>query len=193
MSLLAQIPGYAEAVNAELVNRELAFMPAPMPICGLPIRHLNPRHQMILVRCRNAFVCGGLVQPKDVAFFLWALSPEYVMNDTEKRDAYIRERVARLNFRKVSKEILAYMQQVMQDMPQGEGVDQKLYTAPVASLVDLLALEYGWSDEAILEMPLARIFQYARRIQARHQPRVPLFNRSDGVIAQWQRALGGRN
>lgn len=191
MSLLQQIPGYAEAVRGELANRELAFMPAPMPICGVPIRHLNARHQMILVRCGNVFVCGGAVRAADVAFFLWALSPDYVVNDTKRRDAFIKKRVAKLNFVAVVTAIRAYMEDVMQDMPQGPEGERKLYTAPVASLVDMLALEYGWSDELILEMPLARVFQYARRIQSRHAPRVPLFNRSDAVISKWQR--GDRN
>lgn len=199
MSLLnlSEIPGFAEAANAEQVNRELAFLPMPPPICGVPVRHMNARHHIIISGCGNRFLCGGRIQAEDVAFFLWVLSPQYT-TEPGFREAFIAETVRPLDFSAVVKDINAYLDRVFQDWPASDGVERKLYTAPVASLVDHLASEYGWSDEAILEMPLARIFQYMRRITLRHNPRALMFNPSESVLGRYMQerqaaAQGGAN
>jgi len=187
MSLLdyENIPGFKEAVNAEQVNREMAFFAAPMPILGVPIRHLNARQHMLLAGCGNRFICGGLPRPVDVAGFLWFLSPEYVP-DNAKREEFIAKRVKRLDFKAAVIAIWNYREGVFQDW-HSEGGESKQFTAPVAAIVDILAHEYGWTDEAILEMPLARIFQYLRRIQLRHNPKAMLFNRSERLIGEYLR------
>jgi hypothetical protein len=201
MSLLnfSDIPGLAEAVNAEQVNRELAFLPMPPPICGVPVRHMNARHHIILMGCGNRCLAGGRVLPEDVAFFLWVLSPQYT-TQPGFREAFIAESVRPLDFPSVVLDISTYLDRVFQDWPAPptDGAQRKQYTAPVASIVDILATEYGWSDEAILEMPLARIFQYLRRITMRHNPRALMFNPSERVLSRYMQqrqaaANGGSN
>lgn len=182
MSLLTDIPGYAEAVNAEQANRELAFLPTPPPICGVPVRHLNARHHILLAGCGNRFVCGGgRPSEADALFLLWVISPEYSM-DRSKRDAWMAGRLKEWDFYQVASEIFKYLERVWQDWPRADGVQRKGYTASVAGLVDVLASEYGWSDEAILELPLARVFQYVRRIIMRHNPKAIMFNQSDRLL-----------
>jgi hypothetical protein len=188
MSLLdyhSQVPGYAEAVNVEQANRDVAFLATTPPICGVPIVHLSLRHWVQLIGCRNRFIRGERPEPSDVAMFLWFLSPDY-STDAAARAKFVAERVRPLEFIDVTREIYVYLNRVFQDIPQGNGgSDGKSYTAPVASMVDLLAHEYGWDDERILSLPLARLFQYLRRIEKRNDPKALQFNRSERLISEW--------
>jgi hypothetical protein len=189
MSLLNydSIPGYAEAINRETVNRELAFMARPLPICGIPIRHLSPRHHILLVGCENRFMIGGFVRREDVAMFLWFLSPEYQL-DRAARDRWLKRTLRGLDYQRATDEIREYIEAVIQDWPASTGAGNgKSYMAPVATLVDILASQYGWPDEVILEMPLRRIFQYTRAIECRLNPKAILFNRSDRHVSEWLR------
>jgi hypothetical protein len=189
MSLLDEIPGYAEAVAAEQASRELAFMPAPLPICGVQIRHLTLRHHWILLKCGNRFVCGGRARPVDVAFFLWTLSPEYTPNDAAKRDAFIAEKCAAAVslewFGEATRAIREYIAGALQDWPEGDGHRRKAYVAPAAHVVDLMGCEYGWGPEVTMEAPMALLIQLSRVIQVRRNPQAPLFNRTDRLIGQW--------
>ncbi len=190
MSLLdfTQIPGFAEAANEEQANRELAFQPMPPPISGVVVRHMNARHHILLSGCRNRFVCGGRPRPEDVAMFLWFLSPEY-STEPGMREAFVAETVRALDWESVVLDCYRYLARVYQDWPAHENSGpQKMYMAPVVWIVDLLASEYGWTDEAILEMPLARIWQYVRRITLRKSPKAPMFNPSDRLVGELLRA-----
>lgn len=176
-------PEYAEAASREQVNRDLAFLPEAPAICGIRVRHMTPRHHILLSGCRNRFVVGGHPQPEDVAMFLWFVSPEYT-TVPGFREVFVNTKVRPLDFYEAARAIYAYMERVWQDWPAGDGATRKQYTAPVASTIDLLASEYGWSDEMILEMPLARIFQYIRRIEIRHNPKAMQFNASDRHLSE---------
>jgi hypothetical protein len=187
MSLLdyTEIPGYTEAVNAEQSNRDVAFLATTPPICGVSIVHMSLRHWIQLIGCRNRFIRGERPEPGDVAMFLWFLSPSYSC-DVTARARFVAEHVRPLDFMDVTREIYAYLNRVFQDIPHGDGAAQgKSYTAPVASMVDLLASEYGWTDDQILSLPLARLFQYLRRIEKRRDPKSIQFNRSERLISQW--------
>lgn len=190
----SEIPGYLEAVNREQTVRELAFLPVQLPICGVPIRHMNIRHYMLLQGCGNRFVCGGRPGPADVLGFLWFLSPEYSTADGA-REAFAKKHANA--WRKRAADLCAgiaeYAESVFQDSPASEGATGKSFTAAAAGMVDTLASQYGWRDEDILEMPLARIFQYYKRIEARLNPKKPQFNRSDSVISHWLRDRSAQN
>lgn len=178
-----QIPGYAAAVNSEQVNRDLAFLPECLPICGVPICHITARHFLLLAGCRNRFIAGGQLRAEDVAMFLWFMSPRYSTTPGE-REAFVAEYVRPLDFVAACREIVAYLGRAFQDSNPADG-GGKEFTSPVAGIIDLLAAEYGWDDDAILDKPLARIFQYFRRIQMRKNPEAPMINRSEKYIGEW--------
>lgn len=186
MSLLDYnaIPGYAEAVKVEQANRDLAYLKDCPPICGIPVRHMNARHWILLAGCGNKFITGGRPLVEDVTGFFWFLSPKYSVN-TSDRDIFIAALVHHIVLMDAPAAIYAYLDRTFQDCPQGAGEGGKYYTAPVASTVDLLAREYGWTDEHILEMPLARLFQQLRRIEMRYDRKKPQFNRSEKLVSEW--------
>jgi hypothetical protein len=181
------IPGYREAVEKERNNRDLAFCLLPIPVCGLLSHFLTPATYIRLWGCDNAFIHGREPTAEDVAMFLWFISPGYSI-DAGERHRFIKHRVASLNAQQVVGDIYAFLAVNFQDSLGGdsgaEGM-RKSYTSGIASIVDVLASEYGWSDLAILNMPFPRIYQYLRRIQIRNNPGAPLFNPSDAVLAKW--------
>ena len=190
MSLInpAEIPGYAEAVEKEQTTRDLAFLATPLPLCGIKVRQFTPRHWIMLLRSGNAFICGGRITANDILMFVWYVSEEYCL-DLEKRDAFLTAFMEKAAETKPVDEINSYLDDAFYDMDRsgGELGLKKIYTATIAGIVDVLAREYGWDDEAILEKPMARLFQYLRRIHHRNNPNKMLFNRSEKLISDWTR------
>lgn len=190
----AEVPGYAAAINRETQNRELAFLPAPPPILGVPIRHMNCRHLIMLTGCANKFIVGGHPSYIDAAMLLWFLSPDYCPTPGA-RELFVATNVAKQDLGQLIEACSAYVGIVWQDAPAGtsSAVASKRYVADIASLVDRIALEYKWTDEHILNLPLARAFQYLRLMQRRADPCMILFNPSDKVLGDHLSARVAQN
>lgn len=188
MSLLKpeDIPGYADAVRNEARIRDIAFLAWPIPLCGVKVRQFTPRHLILLDHCQNAFVCGQQPALADILEFMWFVSVDYSLDHAE-RDRFLVSWQETASALKPIEEINEYLADAFHDAPMRQGGGMaKAYTAPMAAIVDILASSYGWDDDKILEMPIARVFQYLRRIQKRTNPNTILFNRSDKAISDWQ-------
>jgi hypothetical protein len=182
VSLTATFPSYREAVDREQSERDLAFCGLPIPVCGIPCRLITPRIYSLLSNCECAFVSGARIRPEDVAMFLWFCSPHYSL-DARERSLFVQHHVAKVNFEDGVRQILMFLEMNFADAPRGGGQNGKSYTSHIAAIVDLLAQEYGWRDDWILDMPLMRIYQYVRRIQMRNTPGAIMFNRSDKALS----------
>lgn len=179
----ADIPGYAAAIEAERSNRELAFLAQPIPLCGVPVRQMTPRHLLLLKGIGNRFIMGGRPDAGDVAIFIWVLSTEYTTGHQEQI-SFCKKLIKGINLSKSIGEVFQFLRMVFQDSPEGTSQD-KLYTAPIASMVDLFGNQYGWTSDDTLEQPLARLFQLAREITRRLNPKAPMVNKSDRYIGEW--------
>ena len=180
----ASIPGYSEACAKEQANRDLSFLPWPVPLCGIMARQFTFRHLILLGECGNAFVDSNKqIDPADVAGFLWMVSLEYSPGP-KARDRFVKKIRDKVVFMAAIKEINAYLEAAFQDAPQSTDGSGKIYYAPAAAYVDLFAAEYGWSIDTTLSTPIAALFQLLRCLQRRHNPRVILINRSDALIAE---------
>lgn len=191
MSLLdtAQIPGYAEAVAREQALRDLAFDGQRIPLCGRLVNQFTLRHLMRLGGCDNAFVAGGPAERTDVAMFLWFVSAEYSL-DPAARESFYRATVD-VPFESGGRAINQYLNDAFWDC-DGTGMQgERSYYSTAAGLICTLAREFGWDDEAILDKPIARLFQYRRIIAARSG--IPLINRTDGMIGKWLAARNSGN
>ncbi len=181
----AEIPGYADALAKESQLRDLTFLNYPLPLCGVKVRQFTPRHLILLEHCDNAFICGRAPDLEDILVFMWIVSTDYCLDQTA-RDAWLKSWMKNAADLKVVPAIKEYLDAAFYDSPaMGGGVHGKSYTASIAVVVDIIAVEYGWDDESILEKPLARIFQYLRRIERRKNPKAIQFNRSDKAISDW--------
>lgn len=175
-----QIPGYTEACEKEQANRDLAFLDLPIPLCGIVARQFCLKHLVLLGNCGNGFLTNkGQPQPEDIAQFLWIVSAEYSL-DAKKRTKFVRK-LGGLKFLQAIADIEEYLARAFQDSPQG-GSGGKQYTADCAWLVEIMAHEYGWDDETIMQKPIARLFQYLRLINKRYNPKALLFNRSESIV-----------
>ncbi len=195
MSLLDldAIPGYREACESEQANRNLATLQFTVPLCGIEVNQLNPRHVVLLNFCHNAFIEGGRTpRPEDICFFLWVISPQYSL-DTKKRDKFIKRHISKLKYLESIGEINEYLSRTFQDSPGRSDANGPQYVAPVVFLVDLFASQYGWEDTKTLNTPLAALFQYMRAIRLRMNPKAIMFNESDTIKSKHLRARMGMN
>ena len=187
------IPGLAEAVAKEQSLRDGAFVDVPALAGGIILEPLTIRRLLILETCGDPFTCGGKVSAGDVARFLWVCSPGFTTTDRKKRDAFIKA-CAKMDAVETVKEIRAHVERAFFDAPQGGSADAgQSTTSFAASLVDVFASEYGWAEEAILDLPLPRAFQYLRKIQKRHDPKGLQSNPlSDRVKGDFLRGLNAK-
>lgn len=77
-----------------------------------------------------------------------------------------------------------YLARTFATMPGGKG--QQSSIGWVASMVDLLASEYGWPENEILHCPLKRVFQYVASISTRITGKPVAFSsRADALQAEF--------
>ena len=102
------VPGYREAVQRETDLRDAAFLPVTDSICGVEVNQLTPFHLAALTLARSPFICGGMPFPRDIALFLWCVSPEYNPRAVVSRWLFIR-RVAKLDYREAVEGVMRYV------------------------------------------------------------------------------------
>lgn len=196
MSLFDDIPGYRAALSAESEQRDAAFIvasvaiPRRWPRKPIIMEPLTLRRMMILDNVKSPFLCGGdrEITGGDVALFLWVCSPEFCV-DRKKRGAFIKS-CRTIKAKTALVEIWRNVSAAFYDSPARSGSGESVsYWSIGASIVDTLANEYGWDEDAILDAPLARVLQYFKIVNHRRSAcageRTPLFNPSDRVRAVW--------
>ncbi len=193
MSLFDLIPGYREAVKREGGIRDEAFLGLTSDICGLPCVPMNARHFIALDLIGSPLLAAeplDVSTPADVAVFLWLLSPDYSPTARFRRWRFVR-RCRSLPFVQAVCEIQAFIRDTFQDAPPaGPSQDAgPAYYSHAVNFVHVFASAYGWSEEAILTMPLRRAFQYMRRLTKQRNPKATLFNPSDRVRGDWLATL----
>ena len=181
-----EIPGYVEACHLQDERRDAAFLDLPPTLCGFPCLDMTARHLAILIHARSPFVCGGFPLAENVAQFLWVLHPQFSYTDTATRDAFIQE-CAALDYQEAVKAITDYVEACFMDAPPSGGKGGESYNSFMASLVDVLAREYGWTRGEVLALPLSELFQYIRLIDHRNTAgKEPQINKlSDGAKGRW--------
>ena len=72
------------------------------------------------------------------------------------------------------------------DSPATGAKSGESFNSWIASLVDTLAREYGWAEQAILSLPMSALFQYVRVIVSRNDSKTPQFNKlTDAAKNRW--------
>ncbi len=175
--LLEDIPGYREEIekarSLEAELRERAFLGVRREVCGVDVCDITPRRLSYLLAVDCAFISGGRISPEDVALFLWVLSPKFKPGSKWRRWLFVRG-LRSLPFERCVREICEFVDDQFMDSPSGGGGEA--YVSFQASLVNVVASEYGWSERAVMDCPIPRLYQYLRAIQRNHDPRAILFN-----------------
>lgn len=208
-----EIPGLADAVAHERLVRDAAFLPIRENIAGYEVLPMTVRHIAILSMANSPLLYGAIPSPAQLAQFLWAVSPQFSPDNVgAARRGFItrcreftpataptfffklRKRSWELaNAKKLKRaaEIIdachKYVFEALQDKPpraRKVGVEPDYYS-DACWFCATLAREFGWSEEAILNMPLKRVFQYINLIRRFHDPKALLFNPSESVANAW--------
>ena len=184
---LKEVPGYREAIESESRQRDIAWLNLTETINGVEVLPFTPNHFLILSRIipGSPFICGGQPCETDVPIFLWVVSPQFIAGNSwrarVRRHRFV-SRCRKLDFFKTCDAIAKYIDSAFME---GSGGDDrsKSYFSCIASLVDSLASEYGWSEEQIRATSFKRLFQLFRSRQLRHDPEARLHNASDRIRA----------
>jgi hypothetical protein len=181
MNLPDCIPGYREAVEAEARTREAAFIRVPEFVAGIRVDPLTVRHTALLSQL------GAEIEPnaETLELYLWVVSPagtSRVAHQLRCAWAFFRHGVDA-----VAESLEAWVSEQFADAPgQSDGsVFRVDNTSWVSRQCDLLASEYGWEIDTVLELPLRVTFQLEREIRRRHDSKAVFFNPSDKVRARW--------
>jgi len=185
---LSQIPGYtrAGACGDRLQEywRNFAFLglTETLRVAGgysVEVRQLTLRMFIQLCAVRSPFFIGGRVGPEHVAQVLWRISPEYDMrgSNPKAREEFVAK-IAGMPFKSAIRAVDRYLERQLIDKPPVpvRRNDSKPDTNFAASVVHALSKAYGWNDEAILDLPMPRLFQYLRKIKRDVDPGLACFN-----------------
>jgi hypothetical protein len=185
IDLLSPFPTaeYEAAVKREQEIRDIAFLPIPESICGFDVVALTPERYLLLDISGSAFLHGCDPMPEDIAQFLWIVSPKF-STDLKERDAFIVS-TRGVNYSQAVSEIRNYIDDARQDSPASSTRTGPPFASLLSGIVDAIASEYGWSEQAILALPLKRLFQYIRRIQMRRDGRTSFISASDKITNDW--------
>lgn len=162
----------AMAVYNESVIRESAFLSITLDICGIEINQLTLKHYILLDFARNPLLNGGEVKAEDVLAFLWIVSLDYKDNDKIGFEHFVKTKCFELDYPKAVDEIVKYVESSLLDLTAQSNTttpqtNRTPYYSWVASYIDMLASNYGWSVEYIMSLPIAQVLQFTRIIEER--------------------------
>lgn len=166
------IPGLREAGESYRQAALEAFLGIEPLLCGMVImRPFTPRMLIELYYAKNGYVCPRAepILIEDQLQFLWRCSEKFSPNAKERRTEFWQA-CSLLEFVTVHQEINQYLARAMRFMPEFGRSQGEVYSVWSGALVDLIASEYGWTEDAIIDLPFVRLFQYAHRIFSRHDP-----------------------
>lgn len=205
---LDTIPGYREAIVAERDRRDSAFLDLPQFICGVEVLPFTLDRLLFLKAAGDPFVTGAVPSPIDACLFLWSVSREYraalrgrglleTINHSlgrwwfnRCRKRFVRS-VSKLGVSDAIHGIRNYLDDVFLDSPGGSRGDSfsPSYYSGVATVVYRMANEFHWRETDLMNMPLARMYQYLRMLNHKSDPKAILFNPSDKVRGRWMEQL----
>ncbi len=188
----SDIPGLREAIKRENDIRDASFLDLTTNICGVEIRQMTPRDLLILDGLGNPMMAGQMPAPEQLAEFLWFLSPRYADRAPVRRFLFGRS-IRRLDYLASVRACWRYIEDTFQDSPSSSGVSYMPYAGWCASVVNRLAINYGWSEATILNIPLKRLFQYLKCITRYHNPEAPMHNPSDKMKGDYLRLVNARS
>jgi hypothetical protein len=215
--ILSDYPGYERGLarlrRVEDVLRAFAMTRQLERINGIHVRQLTPRHLDLLLLIGSPFLISParrrafrvFAQPEDVAQFLWIVSPDNPLDGSRPPENFF----ANLRpdepdyFRQFYRAIDRYYDRAMLDRPAAPLGGRAVATSLSASMVNRIASAFSWKDEifdrkgrpipfaGILDMPVARLYQYWRWIITDRNPQTPLFSRfqdafKSRVILKWR-------
>lgn len=213
---LNSIPGLAEAMARakakQFRTREDSLLGLTHDLCGVTVRTMTIRDYVLLDRFHSPFIHRMEPTQRDLAFFLWLLSPgfEKWCNGAGWRKwfpflqpvaAFFHGRRVRSKFCRhcpessepVVLKCFEYIDKMFFDSPPALRGGGESCTCYLTGWFDSLQSEYHFDSEKIWAMGLPELFQRLNAIRQRTNPSVPNFNKNtDDVKAFVLRGLRGK-
>ena len=197
MQPVQPFPNFADALAWEAETREHAFLDLPLDLLGVEVVPLTLRRQRVLIAGGSPFYLGGCPGEGDVAAFLWALSPGYRSVDADARAAFVASLATGDALDDLPAAVRAvgdFIDGFYNDAPAGAGGPgaggNGPETSSEASIIDTVASAYHWSEDAILDCRLDRLWQYVRKIAVSNNPKARFVSRrSARATGDWLRSL----
>lgn len=161
-------PKLDAARDRDRKEQQGVFLSVPENVGGVWLEPLTIERFLLLDGIDHPMLTGRGVTPESVASFCYILSPEYRHGDQQAARDFMKS-FSPQNAEEFAEELVAYVQEQF-DLGGADSKKGGELSAPeswVCSTVDLLASEYGWSEQEILRLPIKRAFTYARAIVAR--------------------------
>lgn len=129
-------------------------------------------HYSFLDFANNPILQGGDVELCHIIEFIWIVSTEFVPSNPVAYRAFIEKYSIQLNLDSAYVECNQYIRDALLDLDRSKTTNkkpnQRPYYAWMASIVDTLASQYGWTYEYIMhQIPIAVVLQMMRCIQQR--------------------------
>lgn len=124
------------------------------------------RHYFLLQGIESPFFTNKDFNPEDIAVFLWVLSPEFVPCENAKKEFF--KKAIKVKIIDAVKGINDYLDMTFADSDTEDGVKPSKFANFIAYQIDILAHEYGWDIEYIMELSLRQVFQLNTAIGERY-------------------------
>ena len=111
---------------------------------------------------------GSCGDANPVLLFLWIVSPDFVPDPKPAKRFFRKHR--KLDFTDYARAIEDYVSHIFAGAGGGKESESGKGSGSgdwVASIVDMIASEYGWTESKIFKIPIPRLFKYAHRIRLR--------------------------
>lgn len=144
-------------------------------VCGLPTRPLTMRAVVDLTMAGNALFNSSEPAFGDLAALLWRLSPCYGKRFQAWHKWRLTRRLKKIGRNRVYYGVLEFLdssyRETAENTKGAKGEDNGLPRLnPTAAIIDALCNQYGMSQDAVLDMPLANVWQLLRCINTRTNP-----------------------
>jgi len=184
------LPGYAEALETERVQRILAFHPVPLRVLEFEITPMTLR-QYSLLRLVNSPFLPPFATPttQQLIQLLWVLNPHFTREESEpKREFfaaarrrfvppppprlanrlfrvrwYFKRKTCEINEANAIDQLRKIILAAFADRPEPGTGESAEYYSDECAIIGELAESSGWSPEEIMAMPMAAIFQHLKR------------------------------
>jgi hypothetical protein len=180
-----EIPGFAEAVQEEQSWRDAPFLELHTAICGVKILPMTPRHLLILSGIESPVLFsasfGEYCPLKDIAVFLWVLSPEFEIGKRRKEKRFLKS-CRKLDGFKAIAEISKYLEKTFFDAPGGGSGKSWGHMSWCAYLITTISSEFGWTRSEVMNCPLRILHQLRNCITQKKDPRAVIHSKKTGAL-----------
>jgi hypothetical protein len=207
-----EIPEFIEAVLAERLARDAAFLGVSEDVAGFALRAMTLQDYLALGIAQNPLLNDAEPTEDQLAAFLWFLSVDYDSASEQRRLRFLkrcrvfaeptlpflhtqralrrwarRKQAADQRRLEITSAALAYVAETLQDRParrEAHGYSPSYYSDAIYWCA-LLGREYGYPVREVLALPLKALFGFVMEIKEAHGVNEPHWNPSDRIISQW--------